>query len=84
MNKKVALVTGSSRGIGRACIIEFAKLGFNVVINSVKSEQLSEELKEYVENTYGIKALTLFLVACLCFVKFLTPKRCPNKLPSML
>lgn len=30
---KVALVTGSSRGIGKATIIELASKGCNVVIN---------------------------------------------------
>lgn len=59
MDKKVVLVTGSSRGIGRACIIEFAKLGFNVVINYVQSKQLAEELKEYVQNTYNVEALAI-------------------------
>jgi NAD(P)-dependent dehydrogenase (short-subunit alcohol dehydrogenase family) len=31
---KVAIVTGSSRGIGEAIAIEFAKAGYNIVINS--------------------------------------------------
>ncbi len=29
MSNKVVLVTGSSRGIGKATIIEFAKRGYN-------------------------------------------------------
>lgn len=44
-NEKVVLVTGSSRGIGKATIIEFAKRGYNVVINYNSSEQEAMELK---------------------------------------
>lgn len=33
MGKKVVIITGSSRGIGAACAIEFAKAGYNVVIH---------------------------------------------------
>lgn len=32
---KVALVTGSSRGIGKAIVSNFAKEGYNVVINYI-------------------------------------------------
>ena len=39
MDRKVVLVTGSSRGIGRATIIEFAKKGYDVVINYIESEK---------------------------------------------
>ena len=39
MENKIVLVTGSSRGIGRATIIEFAKKGYNVVINYIDSEK---------------------------------------------
>lgn len=56
---KVALVTGSSRGIGKATIIEFAKKGCNVVINYKNSLQSARELKQFVENSYQVKALTL-------------------------
>ena len=37
--QKVVLVTGSSRGIGKATIIEFAKQGYNVVINYIDSSK---------------------------------------------
>lgn len=56
---KVVLVTGSSRGIGKATIIEFASKGYNVVINYCKSKTKAEELKKYVENEFKIKALCI-------------------------
>ena len=49
MERKVALVTGSSRGIGKGCILEFAKRGYDVVINYNNSEELAFTLKDEVE-----------------------------------
>lgn len=57
--KKVVLVTGSSRGIGKATIVEFASKGYNVVINYFNSKTKAEELKKYVENEFKIKALCI-------------------------
>lgn len=56
---KVVLVTGSSRGIGKATIIEFASKGYNVVINYNNSKLEAEELKKYVEEKYNIKAINI-------------------------
>lgn len=41
---KVAIVTGSSRGIGRAVALAFAREGADVVVNYVKSEESAEEV----------------------------------------
>lgn len=57
--KKVALVTGSQRGIGRATIIEFASRGYDVVIDYIEEEERALELKELIESEYGINALTI-------------------------
>ena len=59
MNDKVVLVTGSSRGIGKATIIEFAKRGYNCVINYIKSDDEANTLKEELEKEYSIKALSI-------------------------
>ena len=59
MNNKVVLVTGSSRGIGKATIIEFAKRGYNCVINYIKSDDEANTLKEELEKEYSIKALSI-------------------------
>lgn len=61
-NKKVnktALVTGSSKGIGKSIIYNLASRGNNVVINYNQSKELAFEIKEDVEKKFGIKALTI-------------------------
>lgn len=42
---KVAIVTGSTRGIGRQIAITLAKEGYNVVINYTNNEELALEVK---------------------------------------
>jgi NAD(P)-dependent dehydrogenase (short-subunit alcohol dehydrogenase family) len=56
---KVVLVTGGSRGIGRSTVIEFAKNGYDVVINYVNDELRANSLKEEVEEKYNVKALVV-------------------------
>ncbi len=56
---KVALVTGSSKGIGKATIIKFAQLGCNVVINYNTSKKETLDFKKLIEATYPIKVLAI-------------------------
>lgn len=56
---KVVLITGASRGIGRSTAIEFAKKGYDVVINYLSSEEIALELKKEIEEKYFVKALTI-------------------------
>ncbi len=54
---KVCLVTGGSRGIGASCVREFAKNGYNVVINYVNDSISANNLKAEIEKEYNVKAI---------------------------
>jgi 3-oxoacyl-[acyl-carrier protein] reductase len=54
----VALVTGGSRGIGRAAVECFAKLGASVVVNYVRDRHAAESVCAAVE-TAGVGALAV-------------------------
>jgi 3-oxoacyl-[acyl-carrier protein] reductase len=51
---KSAIVTGATRGIGRAIALELAKRGANVAFNYSKSADEAEKLKAEIENL-GVK-----------------------------
>jgi len=55
---KTAIVTGASRGIGRAIAIKFARLGANVVVNYRKSEDAVKDVVKEIE-ALGVKALAI-------------------------
>ena len=48
--KETVLVTGSSRGIGRAVALKFASCGYRVVINCARSAERMEEVKKEIES----------------------------------
>ena len=51
-----ALITGGSRGIGRATALEFAKNGYAVAINYVKSEKSAKELALNIMREFSVPA----------------------------
>lgn len=59
MARKTVLVTGASRGIGKAIAVKFAKKGWNVVISCVKREEQLLQTKKEIES---------FQVSCLAFL----------------
>ena len=58
MNKNV-LVTGGTRGIGEAISREFAKKGYDLIINYVNSNEKAQNLKQELEKEYKIKVLLI-------------------------
>lgn len=50
MKKRTVVITGSSRGIGKAIAVRFAKEGWNVGINCRKSEKELEVTKREIQN----------------------------------
>ncbi len=53
LENKVALVTGASRGIGRAIALEFAARGAAVIVNYHKSPQAAEEVVKKIQESGG-------------------------------
>ena len=49
MSEKLALVTGGSRGIGKACALELAKAGYDVVINYAGNVEAANKTVEEIK-----------------------------------
>ena len=50
MARKTVLVTGASRGIGKAIAVKFAKKGYNVAINCIHNEERLMQTKKELES----------------------------------
>lgn len=59
MPRKTVLVTGASRGIGKAIAIKYAKKGYNVVVNCIHRREQLLQTKAEIEN---------YQVRCLAYV----------------
>ena len=58
MPRKTVLVTGASRGIGKAVAVKFAKKGYNVAISCVHREEQLMQTRKEIES---------FQVPCLAY-----------------
>lgn len=58
MPRKTVLVTGASRGIGKAVAVKFAKKGYNVAISCVRREEQLMQTRKEIES---------FQVPCLAY-----------------
>ncbi len=58
LKDKTAVVTGGSRGIGRAAVECFARLGAQVVVNYVRDESAAEETVRHAE-AMGVQAIAV-------------------------
>jgi 3-oxoacyl-[acyl-carrier protein] reductase len=58
LSGRIAVVTGGSRGIGKAIALELAENGANVVINYSKDSKGAQEVAENIRNK-GIDCLTI-------------------------
>ena len=53
MNKKTVLITGASRGIGRAIALKFAEYGYHIFLNCSRSVNELEAVRSEIENKPG-------------------------------
>src|SRR5690606_18339909 len=60
MENKIALITGASSGIGRACALALGKSGFNIIACGRRKERL-EELKAFLPENIAYKYLVFDL-----------------------
>lgn len=71
MIRKTVIVTGASRGIGKAIALNYARHGYNVVINCVKNEELLLKTKEEIEG---------FHVSCFAYVGDIGNYECASRM----
>lgn len=58
LDGKTAVVTGASRGIGRAIALELAKEGANIVVNYSGSKEKADQVVKEIEEL-GVKAISV-------------------------
>ena len=71
MPRKTVLVTGASRGIGKAIAVKFAKKGYNVAISCIHNQDRLLQTKKEIES---------FQVSCLAYKGDMGDMKCCEEL----
>ena len=56
MSNKTLVITGATKGIGKACAYRFAKEGINIAFTYNSNEESAKEIAADLEEKFGIKA----------------------------
>ena len=57
--KKIALITGAAKGIGKAIALKLAEENYDIVINYLNSKDEAFELQNYISDTYKVNCLAV-------------------------
>ena len=75
MSRKTVLVTGASRGIGKAIAVKFAKKGYNVAISCIRNKDRLLQTQKEIEG---------FQVPCLAYLGDMGDMSCCQELFSKI
>ena len=65
MARQIALITGSSRGIGLAAAVELARRGFGIALNARRRNEELTKAKELIEGEGAAACIAPFDVGCI-------------------